>query len=194
MPDPTKITDHVAQAQDRLLTQFRDSPKLNALLEAVVTEVQLGENVIFEVIAERLIAVAEGVNLDIIGRIVGLERLDVSDDDEYRELLLVQIRANNSDCGADDIIFIASELTGVPVRYTQTTATGYYSAHYHLEYVVDPPLSDEWLARINDLLELVTCSGVSYEMVEGDSPDAFRFDSGPGFDQGKLGNLVGQFS
>lgn len=189
MPDPTKITDHVKQAQDRLPTQFRDSPSLNAMLGAIVLEVQSSEDVIFDVILLRYLDAAEGGNLDIIGRIVGRERLDVATDDEYRELLRVQIRANQSDCGAEDIIWIASELTGKLVHYWQEGR-----AHYHLEYVTDSPLSDAELDRLNELLEFVTCSGVSYEMVEGDDAEAFAFDDGGlGFDDGKFSKLAGQF-
>lgn len=187
MPDPVYIPDHEARAKDTTLGQFKASPKLQALLAALVKEVQRLEDLKFDMITDRLIDAAAGVNLDIIGRIVGLDRLDVSDDDEYRELLKIKIRANNSDCGAEDIIFIASELTGESVKYTQEGR-----AHYHLEYISETPLDAGWLARINDLLEFVTCSGVSYEMIEGNDPDAFRFDSGPGFDQGKLGHVAGQ--
>jgi hypothetical protein len=189
MPDPIYISDHVGRAADTTLSQFHGSPKLQGLLEAMSAEVQRLEDLKFSMLTDRLLDAAEGVNLDVIGRIVGFPRLDVSDDDEYRELLGVQIRANNSDCGAEDIIFVASELTGEDVHYWQEGR-----AHYHLEYVTDTPLTADWLVRVNDMIELVTCSGVSYEMVEGDDPDAFRFDVGPGFDNGKLGNLVGQFS
>ncbi len=189
MPDPTQITDHVARAAETTRSQFHASPKLQALLAALVTEVQRLEDLKFDMITDRLLDNAEGVNLDIIGRYVGFPRLDVSTDAEYRELLRVQIRANNSDCGAEDIIYVASELTGEPVKYTQEGR-----AHYHLEYITDTPLTAAWLARVNEMIEFVTCSGVSFEMAEGDDPDAIRFDSGPGFDQGKLGRLAGQFS
>jgi hypothetical protein len=189
MPDPVYISDHVERAAATTLGQFHASPKLQALLAATVTEVQRLEDLKFSILLDRLLDAAEGVNLDIIGKIVGFARLDVSDDDEYRELLRVQIRANNSDCGAEDIIYVASELTGVDVKYWQEGR-----AHFHLEYVPPVPLADDWAARVLDMIELVTCSGVSWEIVEGDDPDAFRYDSGPGYDQGKLGKLIGQFA
>ena len=188
MPDPTQITDHVARAAATTRSQFHGSPKLQALLAALVTEVQRLEDLKFSMLTDRLLDNAEGVNLDVIGRYVGQPRYGESDDVLYRELLRVQIRANNSDCGAEDIIFVASELTGEAVHYWQEGR-----AHYHLEYTAATPLAAGWIETINEMIEFVTCSGVSFEMVEGDDPDAFRFDSGPGFDQGTLGNLVGQF-
>ncbi len=191
MPDPTKITDHVREAQLRLLTQFYESPKLNALLEAIVIEVQLSEDVIFEVILERLLDAAEGVNLDIIGKIVGRPRLEVDDDDEYRNLIRVQIRANQSDCGAADIIYVASELTGLPVRYTQCSTTGAYMAHFHLEVLGGQDITEAQLARIQELIELVACSGVSWEFVSGSSSNAFAYDSGPGYNVGEYGRTIG---
>lgn len=193
MPDPTKITDHVAQAKANMLTQFRDSPKLNAMLESLVTEVQLSEDVIFDVILLRLLDAATGVNLDIIGKIVGRFRLDVTDDDEYRELLRVQIRANQSDCGAEDVIYVASELVGLPVRYTQTTATGSYIAHFHLEVLGGQSLTDSELEKINELIELVACAGVSWEFVSGSATNAFTYNTGPGYDYdgGEYGRTIG---
>ena len=191
MPDPTKVTDHVARAQARLLTQFRDSEKLNALLEALVIEVQLSEDVIFDVILLRYLDVAEGVNLDIIGRIVGRERLDVSSDAEYRELLRVQIRANQSDCGAEDIIYVASELVGLPVRYTQTPDHGAYQAHFHLEAIGGQGIGEDELARINDLIVLVACHGVSWEFVSGSATVPFTYGTGPGYGIGEYGRTIG---
>jgi hypothetical protein len=191
MPGPVKITDHARQAQLRLLTQFYDSPKLNALLESIVIEVQLSEDVIFDVILLRLLDAAEGVNLDIIGRYVGRERLDVSDDDEYRDLLRVQIRANQSDCGAEDVIYVASELVGLPVRYTQTTATGSYVAHFHLEVLGGQDILEDELARINEMIKLVACSGVSWEFVSGSATNAFTYNTGPGYNVGEYGRGIG---
>lgn len=191
MPDPTKITDHVAQAQARLLTQFRDSPKLNALLGALVLEVQSSEDVIFDVILLRYLDAAEGVNLDTIGGIVGRERLDVADDDEYRELLRVQIRANQSDCGAEDIIYVASELLGLPVRYTQTTDHGSYAAHFHLEVIGGQAIEEDELARIQEMVEFVACSAVSWEFVSGSATTPFTYGTGPGYGVGEYGRTIG---
>ena len=117
MPSPTQITDHVARAKATTRSQFHAAPILQAFLAAMVTEVQRAEDVTFLVITDRDIDDAEGVNLDLIGKIVGRARLDIATDDEYRAVLKVQIRANVSDCGAEDIIWIASELTGAAVLW-----------------------------------------------------------------------------
>ena len=191
MPDPVKIVDHVERAKADLLTQFRDSPKLNALLESIVIEVQLSENVIYDVIMLRLLDAAEGVNLDIIGKIVGRFRLDVSDDDEYRDLLRVQIRANLTDCGAEDIIYVASELVGLPVRYTQCTDHGSYIAHFHLEVVGGQDIEQAQLDRIQELIDLVACSTVSWDFVSGSASTAFTYGTGPGYGVGEYGRTIG---
>ncbi len=64
-------------------------------------------------------------------------------------------------------------------------------AHYHLEYVSDQTLTADWFARVEEMLNLITCAGVSWEMVEGDETNAFRFNDGPGFNTGELGRIVG---
>jgi hypothetical protein len=187
MADPTYIPDHEDRAADTTLTQFHGSAALQALLLAVTTEIQRLEDLKFSMITDRLLAVAAGVNLDIIGRIVGFPRLDVSDDDEYRDLLSVQIRANNSDCGAEDVIFVASELVGADVRYQQQG-----TAHFHLEYELTTASTADWLERVDKMIEQVACSGVSWEMVEGNLPDIFRYNAGAGYNRGGYGHLGAQ--
>jgi len=73
------------------------------------------------------------------------------------------------------------------VRYSQ-----YNPAHYRLEYSTAGPISGDWEKRVLRILEILRPVGVSFALVEGSSTGAgtFRFDSGPGFDGGKLARRV----
>lgn len=185
------ITTHVANAIANLLTQFRetipprDSVKLRALLSILVDELQQVEDVSIEVLDERLIGVAEGVQLDRYGEIVGRKRLPSESDDDYRTILLVEIKANRADGGILVIIDIASELTGVAAKYTQNG-----QASYSVEWIVATSTPDSFIGEIVRIMEKLRPLGVDHRLVEGEVT-AFQFDVlGAGFDLGKLGRRV----
>lgn len=91
----TKTTTHVDEAKALLVEQFRGKPDLEALLSAFIAQVQDLEDVLFQLLENRWLDTASGVQLDGIGAIVGLERLGLNDDD-YRTALRAQIRLNRS--------------------------------------------------------------------------------------------------
>jgi hypothetical protein len=107
-----KKTNHVAEAISRLIQQFRDpgSERLEALIASYVQQIQELENVSFELITDRTLDTATGVQLDGIGQIVGLERGGL-DDTEYRLRLKVQIRLNTSNGTIEDVITVANLTT-----------------------------------------------------------------------------------
>ena len=108
-------TDHESVGLARLLSQYADTPRLRAWLALVLngsvtiggltgpSGVQSIEDLAWELYTERYLHVVEGVgpaagvNLDIIGRIVGLERNEYSVADAiYIELLKIKILVNRS--------------------------------------------------------------------------------------------------
>lgn len=66
--------DHEALAVSRLATQFRESVNLIAYIKALISEANDLEQVFCDLLEKRWIDTAEGVNLDIVGSIVGQTR------------------------------------------------------------------------------------------------------------------------
>ena len=62
------------RAWSRLLMEFQNSPVLGQLLYALVSEIQALSDAIVDVIQYQSLWYAQGVNLDVIGRIVGQKR------------------------------------------------------------------------------------------------------------------------
>ena len=74
MSDNLNQLDHEAQAVSRLLTQFRDATTLQGYIKALMSEANPIEMALFDTLTKRGIDTAEGVQLDILGDIVGQSR------------------------------------------------------------------------------------------------------------------------
>jgi hypothetical protein len=96
MVDPTKITTHVQEALDRLLSQYKDKEKINGNIAAFAEQAQPLENAFYDCITLRNIDAAVGEQLDGIGRIVGKER-GGRNDAKYRIALYGKIGQNVSE-------------------------------------------------------------------------------------------------
>lgn len=70
-------------ALSRLAFQFRDSANLKALLTAIATDFNDEDTAFGQLLADRYIETATGVQLDYIGEIVGLERPSDVDSTDY---------------------------------------------------------------------------------------------------------------
>lgn len=180
------ITDHEAQAQGNMLSQYKRSPRLLELVRILVSEIQKQENFLQEILAETLLDAAEGVQLDnIYGKLVGLIRSFLTADTDYRKMLKVRIQANISDGEVHTILQIAFDIYGVNIQYTQVGRAGYI-----LEFVSVALSDPEFNALAARLICDATASGVNFQITQGEDP-VFRFDTGPGFDVGKLAAVVG---
>src|SRR5690606_7213019 len=99
-PKPPPIP---AAALSRLVTQFRDKPRIEALLKAIAAQVQQLEDVATDLLEKRWLDSAEGAQLDGLGRILGLDR-GAWDDEQYRARLRVRIRILLADGTPENII------------------------------------------------------------------------------------------
>lgn len=179
-----KITDYQQRLRDDMLSQLYDDPVHEAIADAISLEYQRIENVAHDVLTKRLLDNATGDILDVIGKVVRVDRLSRTDD-EYRAMIQVWIAAHDSDGGIDQILWIVNTLL------TQTCEYRIYPpAAYRLTYVTGTPISTQQAEDAATIIDLATSAGVGYQLSEGDDPDAFRFNSGPGFNQGKLGNRI----
>ena len=182
-----KITDHAERALATMSSWTVLKARLRKLVEIGADQVQLTEDVIDDVLVNSLLENATGLILDEYGKIFDHLRGSLGDDN-YRRALSAVMAAHQSDGTAKETIQIASTLIGVAVKYQV-----YPLAHYRLEYEIgSPPISADWESRVLQILEILRPAGVSYSLIEGssDADGAFQFDSGPGFDKGRLARRV----
>lgn len=179
-----KITNHVRLTLDDLKSQFADSPIIVALTTAIADEVQRFEDVAYDMLTDTRVDNAEGVTLDIIGRLVRVQRLGRNDDD-YRKIVKVAIAANDSDGGAEQIIWIASELVGVPVQYVQQG-----TAFFELLYESDAPLSDDLKAEAIELIDRAVPAGVGWRLVASQADLTSLYDTDT-YGDGRYGTVIG---
>ncbi len=126
------ITDHVAQAQALLISQYKNKPRIAAMVASWGIEGQAVEDALYDVILLRLVDAASGVQLDAIGRVVGeLRRARV--DATYRLYLAARIRINRSQGQAGDLIAVLAIVETAP--YTFGT---YATANVVVEFVTIP--------------------------------------------------------
>jgi hypothetical protein len=91
-------TDHAAQMQARLATQFKDATTWQGLLNAIGAEVQEIEDAFYSILATKVIATATGASLDGIGSILGMPRAEggvagALSDADYRTVLTATVLA-----------------------------------------------------------------------------------------------------
>lgn len=97
---------------DRLAYQFEDSLNLIGFLEAFLAEFDELQLSGAQLLDERTISTSEGIQLDICGEIVGLERPTITGslmgDEPYRLLLHAKARINSTDMTVDETLEILS--------------------------------------------------------------------------------------
>lgn len=109
--DPQQEKNTQGSALGKLLHQYQGDPYFAGLLTSYTNRIQELEDAIWEVIYNRLLENAIGVQLDQIGKLVGRGRNGYSDSD-YLIAIRGQIRINRS-CGTpEDILAITSLSVG----------------------------------------------------------------------------------
>lgn len=132
MPIPERVTNHLEAAKARFISQFKSpKPVLHGMLQSYVDQLQELEDVIWDVIDYRLLDAApgrshgaEGVQLDVLGRIVGQPRMGLTDA-AYRTAIRLRIRVNRSRGSAADLLEILRLAMPNPKVFT-------YDELYHL--------------------------------------------------------------
>lgn len=134
MAVPEKIDNHVTIALGKLLEQFKGGkPVLHGLIRTHVGQLQDLEDVAWQCVHGRLLDYppggtvrAEGVQLDVLGKIVGAPRLGVTDS-QYRDAIKLQIRVNRSHGTTVDILEVLRLAMPSPATFT-------YREHRHLAW------------------------------------------------------------
>jgi hypothetical protein len=105
-----KITTHVADATSRLLSQYSDSPRIVALVQAIVSEIQTLEEAIYGIDDGRsLFGHPVGAQLDRLGELIGVARNGLSDA-SYLSVLRGAIAEDNSDGTSRTVVGAAAAL------------------------------------------------------------------------------------
>lgn len=142
---PEVIYDHFDAAIDRLIEHFsgEDKTVLRGLVGAYVAQIQDLEDTTWQVIWGRLLdpapgrtEQAEGVQLDTLGQIVGVDREGLNDD-EYREAIRLQIIVNKSFGTPEDLLRILRLAVG-----PTGTIDLYREEYYHVFYAYLSGISD----------------------------------------------------
>ena len=168
-----KIEDHVEQGLALLISQYRDKPRIAALLSSYLRRVQELEDAAFDVLVSKLIDSATGAQLEFIGRIVGQHNERDWDDDTYRLYIKARIRANQTGGHADDVIDVLNL-----VETADFVLDEVYPAAMCVEF--DPPTTADPFILI-ELARRAKASGVRLQLLAGDSElgvDAFSFCEG----------------
>lgn len=114
--------DLVAQGVDRIITQYRGKPKLQATVEATLQPIQELDDGALMIPPFYDLDTAAGVQLDIDGQLVGQSRILVNgsivNDPQYRLLIRARIARNGSHATGEDFISQLVLIFGVTVQLT----------------------------------------------------------------------------
>lgn len=112
--DVTKITDHANRALARLAQQYQGKPLMASLLRVFTPLVQQVEDMFSAMQLAMRLENAEGVQLDLLGALVGQPR-EAAGDSEYRLRIAARIKTNVSTGTVEDIYSVFKILLPSPI-------------------------------------------------------------------------------
>ncbi len=110
MADLVKIENRSDQAVGHLIQQYKDKVVFEGLTRAVTDQLQLVENMLWDIYEKRWLPNATGAQLDGLGSIVGEDRQGRNDDD-YAIRIRARIAINTSKGTAEDLMKVFKILT-----------------------------------------------------------------------------------
>lgn len=168
--DPVQITNYVARGKARLIEQYKNKPRVEAVLESGLIQVQALEDAAFQVINADIFT-ATGDALAKWGKIVGQENPGLPDDD-YRVLILTRIAVNRSNGHPDELIRIV-QLIGE--LFAEDPVIMYASSDASYAIFIDSDIGTIDPQVIADLLDDADQSGVEMGLTVGRSTTADLF-------------------
>lgn len=180
-------TEHANQAAYRLLDQFQDKARFRTIIDIYTEAFQELEDVFWDLYTKRRLDTAEGDQLRILGRIVGLVKGTTTDVD-FRVLVAARIRVLLSRGTFDDLLRIMTIVLGGP-----STRIVYevFPAMIRVELTAVPTFSTIILGR---LLRAAKAAGVRLDIdIPPPSGDWFTFNTVAGGGSTALGfmNIAG---
>lgn len=113
---PVKETQHVKKARALLIEQYKGRPIIQGFLDSYIKRIQDLEDALWDIINSRRLDLAVGLQLDVLGLLVGELRLGRTDE-EYRPSIRIRIRVNRSRGRIVDVIDVAKlvNVHGTPI-------------------------------------------------------------------------------
>ena len=181
-----KITDHFIQAKRRLITQYKNKTNIENTINLFADQIQELENMFFDLLLERWLASAIGVQLDGIGEILDTAR-DGRNDDDYRAFLYTSIAIYNSEGTIEDIIQIFKTLSGAEkVELAEIGIAG-----FRLTGINANPIIEESL--IVNTINQTKIAGVKVDSIVLTTDIPFGFEAAIealGFGDGEFARLI----
>jgi len=172
----TRTIDHAEAGKQQLLEQFRGKPRIEAMVAAWLDQVQELELAIWARMGQRVLSDAEGVALNVIGRIVGQTRGGRSDA-EYRVWIAARIAANHSSGTPEELYRLVALL--VPVGTQLRIVEEYPGA---LTFYADDPIDGQDGVQIALVLQDAKAAGVRLQFNWHQYLPVFAFDAAGGTD------------
>lgn len=176
-------TGHLQEALD-LLANAKGLPNVEAILQSIITQVQELEDAAKGLYELRGLYTATGAQLDVLGSIVGQDRLSF-DDETYRALIGARIWINVGNGTINDVIGAIRTVFGGSVEVELTED---YPANF-VAVVNDPVPATPDPAVVGAIALRAKAAGVG-AILEYHSEGAFTYDIGPGYDVGLYGGTV----
>lgn len=180
--------DHLKQAKERVLLQYKGGVVFETLLRIFVERIQVLDDIIHAILRERSIDYARGSNLDLIGRTLDFRRFYYWDDETYRFYLRVVNRVRRSYGTFKDIYEVAVLLRTESNAPVQLLFPFPKAAIIEIPDVL--PSQEQIVAKF--LLDTVTAT-TGINVVTYDSEEYFGFLEDPnakGFNEGKLAKII----
>lgn len=189
-PGLTHATDHEDRAVGVFIELLRDKARFTQFMKDHIKLLQELEDVFWDLYTKRSIDTAEGVQLDVLGKIVQEKRNGLTDAD-YRVVLRAKGRVLLSKGTLEDVLAVAGlMLQDVPFSYDEV-----YPAGFELTVLGVPPFTPGLLVKF---LRKTKSAGVRLLVTAAASPNAFRYgDAGApttstafGYNDGVYGGIL----
>lgn len=170
----SQILTYAETAAARLLAQYRERPRLRALVRELAGEVQAAEDALWGMVAQTSIDTAEGVWLDRLGAIVGEAREGATDTD-YRKYIRARIAANRSASTIEDVLSVMRAWAGGVLP--TLAVIDRFPAGFELQLPAPVTLAE--LPRLFRLVRAARAAGVGVMLIYQtvDNANAFTFSS-----------------
>lgn len=149
--------NHAEHGVLKFAAPFWGKPRWAALFVAIARQIQELEDVFWDILEKRTIENATGVQLAILGKLVG--QIDPGlGEDIFRNLIRVRIRINRSRATRDDLIEVL-QLLGIASEDRTLAAVG---SAFRLDMYTEPPLPT---ALMHSVLSEALAAGVGLHIV-----------------------------
>jgi hypothetical protein len=176
--------NYVSDGLNRLLYQFQGKPRLEALVTAILEQVQDCEDVVEQLLSDRQIDTATGATLDVIGKIVGQDRQG-RDDPTYRIWIRARIIINRATGVTEDFYAILAAICSNPTVGDFRVIDEYLAGFR----IFSGAATDVPVATMLAIINLIRGAGISMNLVYTGADPVFKLDIGAGLDVGHLATL-----